>query len=150
VWSFLRYPSHHPLPKGHITMRSRSVAIRFRRMVVSLPVALALFAATGEAQGTISGRLTAKETGQILSESRVLVVGTSLVGLTGADGRYTIRNVPAGTWDVHALRVGYEEAKQSVTVANGQTATADFALARAIVKLAEVVTTATGEQRRVE
>jgi TonB-linked SusC/RagA family outer membrane protein len=119
-------------------------------MLVPLPIVLALFASASAAQGTIAGRVTARESGEVLPETRVIVVGTSLVGLTGADGRYSIRNVPAGTWDVHVLRLGHEEQKQSVRVVNGQTVNADFTLTRAVVKLAEVVTTATGEQRRVE
>jgi TonB-linked SusC/RagA family outer membrane protein len=131
-------------------MRITSVASRLRRMLVPLPIALAVFASTSAAQGAISGRVTAKESGEVLPDTRVFVIGTSLIGATGADGRYTIRNVPAGSWVVHVLRLGQEEAKQTVSVVNGQTATADFALNRAVVKLAEVITTATGEQRRVE
>jgi TonB-linked SusC/RagA family outer membrane protein len=114
------------------------------------PLVVLLFAiSSASAQGTISGRITAKDTGVPLPESRVTVVGTSLVGSADADGRYSVRNVPAGTWVVRVLRVGYQEQKQSATVA-AQNVTLDFTLETAIVKLSEVVTTATGEQRRVE
>ena len=51
---------------------------------------------------------------------------------------------------MRVLRVGYQEQKKSATVAPGQSATLDFTLETAIVKLNEIVTTATGEQRRVE
>jgi TonB-linked SusC/RagA family outer membrane protein len=102
------------------------------------------------AQGTVSGRVIAQQSGEPLPESRIAVVGTSLVGSTGADGRYVIRNVPSGAWVVRVLRVGYQEQKKSVTMTSGQNATLDFGLEAAIVKLTEVVTTATGEQRRVE
>src|SRR5207248_1576263 len=47
-------------------------------------------------------------------------------------------------------RVGYQEQKKAVTVVNGSTANLDFMLSQVIVQLSEVVTTATGEQRRVE
>lgn len=103
------------------------------------------------AQGaTISGKVAAQGSGEVLPESRVIVVGTSLFTSTGADGRYTLRNVPAGTYDLRVLRVGYTEQKKSVTVTAGQALTVDFDMAAAIIRLAEVVTTATGEQRRVE
>lgn len=122
-----------------------------RRGILLAPIATLLFAVSSAlAQGSISGRVTAQGTGQPLPESRVAVVGTSLVALAGADGRYTIRNVPTGSWVVRVLRVGYQEQKKSATMTTGQDATLDFALEAAIVKLAEVVTTATGEQRRVE
>jgi TonB-linked SusC/RagA family outer membrane protein len=118
--------------------------------IVLAAALLLLAASTAFAQGTISGRVTAQQGGEPLPESRIAVVGTSLVSATGADGRYVIRNVPTGSWVVRVLRVGYQEQKKSVTMTTGQNATLDFALEAAIVKLTEVVTTATGEQRRVE
>ena len=48
------------------------------------------------------------------------------------------------------LRVGYRPLVQSVTVAGGEDATVDFALEPAPVQLDEVVSTATGEQRKLE
>jgi TonB-linked SusC/RagA family outer membrane protein len=98
----------------------------------------------------ITGRVTAEGTGQPLGDSRVYVVGTTLVGVTNAEGRYTIRGVPTGTAQVRVLRVGFQEQKKPVTISAGQTATVDFSMSPSIVQLSEVVTTATGEQRRVE
>ena len=43
-----------------------------------------------------------------------------------------------------------QEQRRPVTLTNGGTATLDFTLAASIVQLQEIVTTATGEQRRVE
>jgi TonB-linked SusC/RagA family outer membrane protein len=101
-------------------------------------------------QAAIAGRVTAQESGAPLPESRVLVVGTSIFTSTNAEGRYTLRNVPAGPVTLRVLRVGYNEQKRAVTAVSGQTQTVDFPLERAIVQLQEVVTTATGDQRRVE
>ncbi len=47
------------------------------------------------------------------------------------------------------LRVGYQSLRRSVTVTNGQTTTEDFSLGVAVAQLEEVVTTATGAQRKV-
>src|ERR1043165_1141093 len=52
--------------------------------------------------------------------------------------------------EIRVIRVGYTEQKKSVRVIDGQTATLDFTMPTSIVQLQEVVTTATGEQRRVE
>jgi hypothetical protein len=38
-----------------------------------------------------------------------VLVGTSLFATAAQDGRYAIRNVPAGSYTVRVLRVGYEE-----------------------------------------
>jgi len=117
-------------------------------------VALALLTTTATVAaaqgGTLAGTVTAQGTNAPLQEARVIVVGTSLVGLTGPDGKYTIRRVPAGTAEIRIIRVGYQEQKKSVRVSDNETATLDFVMAQTIVQLQEVVTTATGEQRRVE
>ena len=107
-------------------------------------------ASTVQAQGTVTGRVMATGTNEPLSGSRVMLVGTSLVTVTTADGRYTLRNVPAGAQQVRVIRVGYQEMKKPVTVTSGETATLDFAMSQAVVQLSEIVTTATGQQRRVE
>jgi TonB-linked SusC/RagA family outer membrane protein len=101
-------------------------------------------------QASISGRVTGAGTAEPLGDVRVTVVGTSIVATTGADGRYTLRNVQAGAVDVRVLRVGFAEHKKSVRVTAGEAATLDFAMLPAVVQLQDVVTTATGEQRRVE
>jgi TonB-linked SusC/RagA family outer membrane protein len=116
-----------------------------------IPVVLIVSAGVAGAQpATISGRVTAEGTQQPLSDSRVYVVGTTLIATTNAEGRYTIRGVPAGAAQVRVIRVGYQEQKKPVTLTAGQTATIDFTLTAAVVQLQEIVTTATGEQRRVE
>ena len=67
------------------------------------------------AQGTVTGQVTTA-TNEPLSDARVMVVNTSLIVPTGADGRYTIRNAPTGNIEVRVLRVGYQEQKKPVTV----------------------------------
>ena len=101
-------------------------------------------------QGTITGTVTDRGTGIPVERVQVSVVGTVLGAVTNSEGRYTIRNVPAGNHQVRALRVGYGEQKASLTVASAQSATLDLAMSAVAVSLAEVVTTATGPSRRVE
>jgi TonB-linked SusC/RagA family outer membrane protein len=101
-------------------------------------------------RGVVTGRVVDAATQQPIPSAQVGVTGTTLGVVTGADGRYTIRGVPAGTVTLRVLRVGFAEDKLVVTVAAGQTATADFAMRSAAVSLTPVVTTATGQERRVE
>jgi TonB-linked SusC/RagA family outer membrane protein len=115
--------------------------------IALLALASSLAAAQG---GTVTGRVTEQGDATPLQEARVLVVGTSLFATTGPDGKYTIGRVPAGTAEIRVIRVGYTEQKKSITVRDNAPTVVDFAMAKSIVQLQEVVTTATGEQRRVE
>ena len=111
---------------------------------------LSMTATVARAQGTIAGTVSIQGTGNPLQDARIIVLNTSLSTVSGPDGKYTIRGVPAGTADIRVIRVGYQEQKRSVAVATGQTTTLDVTMKQTVVQLTEVVTTATGEQRRVE
>lgn len=114
---------------------------------------LALGASTAAAQatqGSIGVHVTDAANGRPIDQAQVLVVGTTVGGLTNADGRFTLRNVPAGAQTVRVLRVGYGEQKRAVTVEAGQTVSVEIQVSELALTLAPVVTTATGEQRRVE
>jgi hypothetical protein len=121
-----------------------------RKSFAAVAAATALFVGAGRASaqsGTITGRVTSQATGQPLAEARVLGIQTTLAATTGEDGKFTLRNVPAGTVQLQVLRVGYQSVKQTVTVTAGQSTTADFTMQIAIAQLEEIVTTATGQQR---
>lgn len=126
---------------------------RFRRGLAiprTMFVALLFLPSAMFAQGSIAGRVTGRTSGVPLSGVRVTVVNTNLAATTGADGGYAIRNVPVGQAVVRVLRVGFLAQTKPVTVVAGQPTTLDFAMEEAVVRLQEMVTTATGMQRRVE
>jgi len=101
-------------------------------------------------QGTITGRVTDAATGQPIASAQVNVVNTAIGALTNDKGQYSIRGVLPGTHTVRVLRVGYAEQTATVSVTAGQTATLDLTMKSVAVTLNPVVTTATGEQRRIE
>jgi TonB-linked SusC/RagA family outer membrane protein len=111
---------------------------------------LASDGARAQEQGTITGQVSDASTREPIAAAQVAVVGTAIGASTNSEGRYTIRGVRAGNVELRVLRVGYGEQKQTVTVSAGQATTADFAMTAVPISLAPVVTTATGEQRRVE
>jgi TonB-linked SusC/RagA family outer membrane protein len=126
--------------------------MNMRNVVNSFALA-AFFAATAHAQtqqGTLTGRVTDAGTGRPVPDAQVGVIGTTAGALTNTDGQFTIRGVKPGTVDVRALRIGYGGQHKTVTVTAGQTATLNFALEEVVTKLNPIVTTATGQQRRVE
>ena len=107
-------------------------------------------AAMAQQQGSITGRVFDAASGQPIAAAQVAIVGTTLGSQTNSDGVYTIRGVSPGSVEVRVLRVGFAEQRQTVTVSSGQQVTADFRMAVAPISLSPVVTTATGDQRRVE
>src|SRR6188472_733646 len=84
-------------------------------------------AATGPG-GTVIGQVVNAETKAPLADVVVLVTGTKLGNTTNADGRFVIRNVPAGAHTLRAQLLGYAPQEQSATVAEGATVTVDVAL----------------------
>jgi TonB-linked SusC/RagA family outer membrane protein len=128
-------------------------SVRPRRLVRAVAFACAALGIPLVAhaqQTTVAGRVTAQGSGEPLSDVRVIVLGTSVFTVTNAEGRYTLRGIPPGAQTIRVIRVGFVEQKKPITVAAGQTNALDFALEQAVVVLQQVVTTATGTQRRVE
>lgn len=107
-------------------------------------------AAQASAQGTITGHITDASTGQPVPAAQISIVGTNAGAQSNDEGLYSIRGINPGSVEVRVLRVGYSEQRKQVTVAAGESATVDFQMAPVAVMLNPVVTTATGEQRRVE
>lgn len=122
------------------------------RITTAAFVALAapLIGAQAQQPTSITGRVIDAATGQPIPAVQVRIVGTAVGAQTNTDGQYTIRGVSAGPTEVRALRVGFAEARQSVGVTAGQTATLDFRMRAVPVTLSPIVTTATGDQLRTE
>jgi TonB-linked SusC/RagA family outer membrane protein len=106
--------------------------------------------AFGQANGSITGRVTEGGTETPLASASVRVTGTQIGAQTGADGRYTIRGVTPGTVDLQVSRIGYQAKHVSVRVTAGASVTADVVLTQAPFSLAAVVTTVTGVQSKAE
>ena len=97
---------------------------------------------------TITGAVTDSASGAPLANAEVYVVtapGEPPRGTrTGAGGRYTLTGVTAGEVIVRVRLLGYQAAERRLTVRDGETATANFALTTRSVQLDQVVVTGTG------
>lgn len=101
-------------------------------------------------QGTITGQVTGPG-GEPLASANVVVVGTQIGTLTGADGRYTIRGVPPGTYSLSASLIGYStQVVERVQVREGETTIVNFALQAQALVLDELVAVGYGTQQRRE
>lgn len=101
--------------------------------------------------GRVIGQVIESGSGAPLSQVQVYLEGTGLGTLTRQDGRFIILNVPAGTYEVRAERIGLEAGAQQVTLAAGDAAQVTFQLQTQTLGLDEIVVTGTaGAARRRE
>ncbi|HEX6041899.1 TonB-dependent receptor [Longimicrobium sp.] len=122
-----------------------------RRWILPLAACLLLFAGNARAQSTgqISGTVTEPDGGPVAGAT-VAIAALSRTVVTNEQGRYALANVPAGTHTVMASRIGRASVTRQVTVAAGQTATANFTLAETALVLDEVVAIGYGTATRAE
>jgi len=115
----------------------------------SLAVALGALALLSPARapagttGKLSGRVLDAKSKQPIEAVTVFLMGTRLGAYTGAEGRYNILNIPAGTYEVSFSRLGYATRRvQAVIVSADQTTTLDATLGETELVAEEVVVTA--------
>ena len=121
--------------------RNSSAALsRCRSLVGSflLLASLTTFAAAQET-GTVTGTVTRAAEGSALSSVQVNVEATGQSTVTGADGKYTLRRVPAGPQRIVFRWLGYRPTQVDVTVEAGATVTADAGLEPVTISLSEIV-----------
>jgi TonB-linked SusC/RagA family outer membrane protein len=97
--------------------------------------------------GTVVGQVVVEGAGTPIVGAQVVVVGTTIGALAGADGRFTIRNVPAGAQQVRAQFIGFAPSVQPVTVTAGQTVTVKLQMKDAPYQISPTVVTALGITR---
>ena len=134
-----------------MTRTRRSTSMRALTRLTSVALLATTVNAAGAQQagtGRITGTVTDRTAGAPIPNVSVTVTGSTAGGRTGADGRYTIADVPAGTRRIHVARIGYAPADQQVMVSAGQTTTLNVALSAASVTLDQMVVVGYGTQRR--
>ena len=93
-------------------------------------------------QGTVTGQVTDEQSGEPIAGAQVSLVDTGHGALSGENGRYTISNVPAGTYTVQVTFLGRADARQTgVQVAAGETTTVNFVMRARALRLEGVVAT---------
>ena len=97
-----------------------------------------------ESPGRITGVVTDSSTDQPLQMVQLFISRgtTRLEARTGADGRYTFVAVPAGTYTLEAIRLGYRRVERAgLTVSAGGTLNYDLQMNATALSLQAVVTT---------
>ncbi|WP_291273447.1 SusC/RagA family TonB-linked outer membrane protein [Gemmatimonas sp.] len=105
---------------------------------------VAPLSAQGGAAGRVSGVVTDSATGQPLQSVQLFLSRgtTRLEARTSTDGRFLFASVPAGSYGLEAIRLGYRRVQRAgVAVVAGQTLTYDLKMTAAALNLQAVVTT---------
>lgn len=105
-------------------------------------ILLLLAALPVEAQtiGSILGRVVDAQTGAAIEAASIEVVGTSLRGLTGPDGRFIIGSVPPGERTLRIEHLGYKpQVLEGIIVRTGRTQDLRVELTAAPVAVAGVI-----------
>ncbi|MEM6287411.1 MAG: TonB-dependent receptor [Bacteroidota bacterium] len=114
--------------------------MRLFSTLAGLALALLLAAPDALAQtGTITGRVTHAETGDLLPGASIRIDGTQLGAATDAFGKFNVRGVPAGAVTLVASFVGFETAEIATTAEAGETVYVEVVLAPNPDQIGEVV-----------
>ena len=134
-----------------LAVRARFVRYFFAAASAASPVAIvSAQQPIADRTGRIVGRILDASTGRGVSEVGVQIVGTTLGGMSGVEGRYAVTNIPAGTVTIQVRRIGY--APKTITgilLSAGQTLEQNITLQPATVQLQAVQTTAAAERGSV-
>jgi iron complex outermembrane receptor protein len=90
----------------------------------------------------VTGKVTRSEDGSPLPSVSVTIRGTGHSAVTGTDGRYTLRRVPAGPQTIVFRWLGYRPSEVQTTVVADSTTTVDAALEQVVLSLTELVVSA--------
>jgi len=123
---------------------ARRKVVRKQLLAALATVTLVLLLATpAGAQQMISGTVRDATTGQPVETAQVYIPGTNIGTLTDINGRYSLVVVPAGRFEVRVEIIGYSTVSETVVVAAGETAVADFEIRPTVLRLQELVVTGT-------
>ena len=114
--------------------------------VLTLLGVLSALPVSAQSTGSIEGTVTDADDGQPIAGAQVFIEALGLGGVTDADGRYSIQNVPAGQHQLSTNIIGYLAATEGVTVPPGEVATVDLRLSFTALELDEVVVTGTSAE----
>ncbi len=117
-------------------------------ILFSLLILAAATAAHGQTTGRISGYLRAGDTGEPLIYANIVLVDANRGAASDVHGYYHIQAIPAGTYVLKALMMGYETVEHEVTVSAGSDQRIDLELSPRVLSGEEV--TVTAERTRFE
>ena len=89
-------------------------------------------------RGTISGTVTAEETGEPLHGAHVFLSGTKIGTVTNPAGRFQIRGIPAGNYRLVISSIGYKRIAEDLTISPGENLIRNEKLPDVVYELDEI------------
>lgn len=86
-------------------------------------------------RGTVYGVITDVETGDPLAGATIQVRGSNIGSATDVEGRYRLRQLPAGEQTLYVQYIGYEPAEQVVSVVAGEERRVDLSIRMTLLEL---------------
>ena len=112
---------------------------RFRLRMV--PLALVVWPAILQAQGTVSGTVREDGSNRPLAGVEVLLEGSKKITQTNEAGQFTLSDLPTGNKVVLFRSIGFRPSRVRVILRKGETVTADAVLVSETVRLEGIVVT---------
>ena len=107
--------------------------------LLCLVLSMSAMASYAQKNGVISGKVTEKDNNFSLPGATVKIAGDNRYTISDQIGDFEFLNVPAGTYKVEVLYIGYQTQTGEVTVESGKTATINLILSPDVQDLREVV-----------
>lgn len=104
--------------------------------------AIEVAAQTNPAAGTITGRVVADGSGEVLAGTLLTIEGTDLTSLAASDGTFRMTGVPPGPQVLRAERIGYAVVRVSLVITAGQTVERDIRMASSALEVGGIIVTA--------
>ncbi|MEY3386627.1 MAG: hypothetical protein RIR53_1438 [Bacteroidota bacterium] len=98
-----------------------------RYILTIITLCLAATASWAGITGILAGKVTDKE-GNPVAGAAIRVLGTTRGANSKLDGKFTVVNINAGSYDVRVTAVGYDTVTKRVTIVSDQTLTINFTL----------------------
>ncbi|TDE10097.1 carboxypeptidase regulatory-like domain-containing protein [Jiangella asiatica] len=119
-----------PLDAGTWTLRAASFGHATADVAVTVTAGEVLnrsIQLAARPAGTVAGTVTGSD-GAPVAGASVSLNDTPLSATTGADGRFTLMNVPADSWTLRVTADGFQASERAIAVTAGQALTADVSL----------------------
>ena len=126
-------------PNVDVKMSKSFVPVLCLLFVVSI---LGIHSINAQGSGTISGTVVDKASGEKLLFANIQLEGTSLGTATDDEGKFIIRQIPPGDYQILATYIGYIEQSLSVVVVAGKTLEVKVELDYAAIIGEEVIVSA--------
>ena len=131
-----------PRYRAHAGRRGRIVLLSF------LPALLIGAESRAAESGSVTGTVKSIE-GEGLPFANVVLLGTNLGAMTGVDGKFTIKRIPAGDYQLRVSFLGYEPLERAVQVRAESPVALEFRMEETTVATLQTqVVTAAREQIR--